>query len=611
MFGAGMLLCIGACLFLNARTSTMYCGQSLPSDIQTRQYLLEGFQKEPGPAYVFSFSAQASEPPLVLTITDASPFVLSWNGTKHYQYKAQDEYSRSLSIPLGSPNKGVNIIRVHMSVWGSGDGELLLGSSSVPKLLLGSAISASEASSYYRQVVTLSSGLYLMMIFSSLSLYLRRKQERYLLALIFVALASMTVMLIDSYAPIFHISQSQYASIRSPLFICPAVFTAAIGFYLFYDQLPDTVRPFLTVKNLLLATGIIMVFQYFLRYNLNFLLRIALMIPLLSLFSYSAKSQRPGALLLAAGCGIADGARLVVYLVNTLNVMPAGEMLIYLRITQLGYLAYLMLCMVVIFGRFADKFTEAETLVGTLDAKVYERTAQLQDAYRRLEQAQTREHEMMTNVLHDLRTPIFHIQGCLDMLKPKDASEQDVVNLMKERTEYLKNLAQNLFLAAKLEENSIAFHRHEINLSALCHFLVDNTRISAQAKGIALVKEIAAVQPVFSDGFRIRQVLENLLDNAVKYTPEGGRIVLTLREELDHISICISNTGQGISPNDLPRVFDRFYHGPTYGSSGLGLYIAKTLLECLNGTIEAYSADGITRFTVHIARGQKEVDMEV
>ena len=123
--------------------------------------------------------------------------------------------------------------------------------------------------------------------------------------------------------------------------------------------------------------------------------------------------------------------------------------------------------------------------------------------------------------------------------------------------------------------------------------------------------EIAEIDPILSDGFRVRQVLENLLDNAVKYTPQGGSISLTLQAEIDTITICISNTGPGISPEDLPKIFDRFYHGPTHGSSGLGLYIAKTLLEYLNGTIEASCADGITRFTVHIARKQTVEEREI
>ncbi|MDO4548622.1 MAG: HAMP domain-containing sensor histidine kinase [Clostridia bacterium] len=597
----GIAACVTLCLSVNGSTPILEYGSTLPDDIDDRQYILRGYSAGNGNGeYAFMFSAESASPALAVTVSDVGPFTLYFQDAPVFRYAPGDLYNRNITVNLGAVDGQCRIRFLFDSK--KAEAKLLFGNLSVPKVLLGTLNSQARAQGFYQRVASMCVGLYLMLIFSCLTLYANRRQEKYLLSLAFVALASMAVMLVDSNAALFRISQENYAKIRSSLFICPVIFTAAIGFYLFYAFIPDSIKPFLTPKNLLLMTVFIATAQYFCPYNLNYAVRVLLMAPLLILFVRAGAKNASGVQLLAAGCGIADGARIVVYIVNTLGAAEAGETLIYLRVTQLGYLAYLILCMTVIFARFAAKFTEAEVLVETLDAKVEKRTAQLKKANTLLETTRRREHEMMTNVLHDLRTPIFHLQGCLDMLEAADSTQSETLSLMRERTDYLKSLAENLFLAARLEEGHIAFNRHEVNLSSICRYIADGARMSAHDKGVRLEADIPDTPPVISDGFRIRQVLENLMDNAVKYTPQGGQIRLCLGSEKDGVTIEVSNTGDGIKPEHLSRVFDRFYHGANSGSSGLGLYIAKTLMDRLGGTLEARSSEGLTVFTVRIVK---------
>ena len=593
-FLMGMAVCM--CLFylLSGWTPVLESGAALPADITGRQYLIAG-QEENG-AYVFRFLCGEDAPELTMTISDATPFDLYFGGKHLHAYEEESPYSRNIVIALGKPQAGENEIRLMMKGQ-SKRGELLFGPSSVVKLLLGSGDAAIRAQMGYRQVYAMIVGVYLALIYSCVVLFVRRPQEKYLFAFVAVALAALCVMLVDDYAPLM-ISQRVYASIRSSLFICPVVFTAAIGFYLLQDALPVRLRRYMTLGRLTLATLCVVVVQYFSTYNMNFALRFLLLFFLGLLFCGAADKGIPGAYLLSMGYGLSEGARMFVYAVNTLQILPPGELMIYLRLTQAGYLMHLILCMALVLSRYAGKFTQAEQLVQTLDEQVALRTRQLEEANVQLRRAWDREHEVMTNVLHDLRTPIFHLQGYMDMLMDGGADDPQILSGMKERIRYVKSLAENLFLAAKLEERQISFHRHAVDLSDLCRYVTEAAALSAGKKDVRVEAEIAPDVSVTGDGFRIRQILENLTDNAVKYTPAGGCIRFTMRPEGDDRRIQVINTGEGIAPENLPRVFDRFYHGQTSGSSGLGLYIAKTLSDRMGAQLSVHSGGGETAFTL-------------
>ena len=594
-FSASALLCIVLCFFFCSKTPMLSDGQLLPDDIDERQYRLEDFAKLEDGSSAFMFETSEDDRIIALTISDVQPFRLLIDGAEAYSYDSHADYCRTITVYSDSLAAGTHCLLILPADGLSDKGELLAGSISVMKFLIGTPESASDASAFYSQLTAFAVGIYVLLIFICLSLYHRLPHEKYLLALSLVALASLVVLLADEYAGIVHISRQVYASIRSPLFLCPVLFAFAIDIYLFDYTLPERIRRLVTMPKMAAVTLLLLVLQYLIRYNLNYLLRILIIPPLLFLLCRAARMKDADAVYAAAGSGFSNGARAAIYLINTLKILPAGEMVIYLRFTQIGYLIELIFCMLIVFHRVAEKFKEAESLARTLDLKVIERTKQL-------EQARKREHEVMTNVLHDLRTPIFHLQGCLDMIQENEKPQPELLLLMRERTEYLKNLAENLFLAAKLEENSITFNQHQVDLRQVIGYVCENARIAAQKREISFdLTNFPDNISVTTDGFRIRQVFENLIDNAVKYSPDGSIIQISARMNGCTAEVAVANPGRGISPDALPHIFERFYHGPASGSSGLGLYIAKSIMNNLHGDIKAESRDGITRFTVLIA----------
>lgn len=601
-FMLGMGACMALFYLLSCHTPILYSGDRLPEDIVRKQYLLSGSQE--GKTHVFRFTCDKNAPELTMTLSDAVPLSLYFDGVCVYNYDENSPYSRNIAVLLGKPKAGENEIRLVMATKDT-DGELLFGPSSVVKLLLSTERAASRIGTLYRQVFTLIIGIYLALIYSSIVLYIRRPQEKYLFAFVVVSLASLLVMLVDNYAPLF-ISQRVYASIRSSLFICPVIYTAAIGFYLLQEALPLRLRRVMSLDKISVMTVCVVLIQYFSTYNFNFVVRFVLLFFLGLLFCRAAEQKINGVYLLCVGYGLSEGARMFVYAVNTLGVFPPGECMIYLRLTQIGYLLHLVLCMVLVLNRFADKFTQAEQLVYTLDEKVALRTSQLEEANRQLKIAWDREHEVMTHVLHDLRTPIFHLQGYMDMLMDGTAEDTRILEGMQERICYIRELAENLFLAAKLEDQQVSFHQHEVHMTVVCRYVVDAAHMSAKKKSISISTELQPEIYVMGDGFRIRQILENLMGNAIKYTPEGGRIALQLVQENELCRVRVVNNGEGIPPENLPHVFERFYHGHSSSSSGLGLYIAKTLSDRMGGCLEASSYPGETIFTLTLHMHENE-----
>ena len=209
---------------------------------------------------------------------------------------------------------------------------------------------------------------------------------------------------------------------------------------------------------------------------------------------------------------------------------------------------------------------------------------------------------MMINIFHDLRSPIFCARGCADMLEPSTEENRECLDVIQDKLELLSNLTEQLFLVAKLEDGKITFAQSDVQLLKLCRQLVEALSLQTEEEGIECVLQGDRPLVVTGDGFRLRQALENLLENARYYTPPGGRILLSLDEADGKARIRVQDTGKGIAEKDLPHVFERYYHGndsDEQRSTGLGLSIAWEIVKAHSGTIEVQSRKGEgTCFTV-------------
>ncbi len=212
----------------------------------------------------------------------------------------------------------------------------------------------------------------------------------------------------------------------------------------------------------------------------------------------------------------------------------------------------------------------------------------------RLQVTDQQRRNMLADVSHELRTPITVIQGnvegILDGLYPAD---QERLRSILEETQVLSRLVDDLRTLALAESGALRIKREPTNLAELIRDTNSNFEAQAKEKEIRLVLTSNGVEEANIDPQRVREVLTNLLSNALRYTPPGGNVTVGLTESgtgsEQSVIIFVQDNGPGIEAADLPHVFDRFYKSSDSGGMGLGLSIAKYLVEAHGGKIWAES----------------------
>ena len=214
-----------------------------------------------------------------------------------------------------------------------------------------------------------------------------------------------------------------------------------------------------------------------------------------------------------------------------------------------------------------------------------------------LENAETLRQNMLADISHELRTPLTVLSGQLHAALDKvyALDEEKLANLYGQ-TQHLIHLVEDLRLLAQAEAHQLPLAIDSVNLADLWRELAANFSLIAQEKGIRFrVDTMDQLPHLSADPGRLRQVFSNLLANAIRHTPPGGDIVVSSAIEGEQIVLTIRDTGEGIAPEHLPHMFDRFYRADTSrtrdtGGSGLGLAIVKALVEIHQGKVLAESA---------------------
>ncbi len=210
----------------------------------------------------------------------------------------------------------------------------------------------------------------------------------------------------------------------------------------------------------------------------------------------------------------------------------------------------------------------------------------------RLQVNDRQRRNMLADVSHELRTPITVIQGnvegILDGLYPADDTR---LKSIVEETQILSRLVDDLRTMALAESGSLQLRREPTDLSLLIQEVVSSLESQVKQKEINIVLSLTETDTLNVDPLRIREVLTNLLSNALRYTPSSGDVKVGLMESSfggeRAVMIFVQDSGAGIESADLPRIFDRFYKSSDSGGMGLGLSIAKYLVEAHGGKIWA------------------------
>jgi signal transduction histidine kinase len=215
-----------------------------------------------------------------------------------------------------------------------------------------------------------------------------------------------------------------------------------------------------------------------------------------------------------------------------------------------------------------------------------------------LERNDRERREMFADIAHELRTPLTIIRGRLEgIVDGVYSADSGQVSLALEQTYLLERLVDDLRLLTLAETRQLHFEKKNIDLAQLAQHSIDMFAAQAREKNISLSLEKGNGDfAIELDPQRTEQVIGNLIGNALRYIPEGGRIWLILEKTAEAVSLCLNDNGPGVSDEDLPFLFDRFWRkeksrSRAAGGTGLGLAISKQLIEAQDGVITAQNLD--------------------
>lgn len=236
-----------------------------------------------------------------------------------------------------------------------------------------------------------------------------------------------------------------------------------------------------------------------------------------------------------------------------------------------------------------DDFARLSTSINTLAA--------------RLDSVETTRRRMLADLAHEMRNPLAsldaYVEAVEDGVRPMDPQ---TIGVMRASTQRLRRLAEDIAAVSSAEEGTLAISRAALVPAQIARAAARSAAEKYRSKRVHLQTGTDARRMFWGDADRMAQILGNLLDNALRHTPPGGTVRLACRDDPGRVIFEVVDSGDGIAPEDLERVFNRFYRVDTArtradGGSGIGLTITKALVEAQGGTISARS-DGVGRGAV-------------
>jgi two-component system phosphate regulon sensor histidine kinase PhoR len=228
-----------------------------------------------------------------------------------------------------------------------------------------------------------------------------------------------------------------------------------------------------------------------------------------------------------------------------------------------------------------------------------------------LRRLETLRRDFVANVSHELKTPLSSIKAYTETLRNGAVNDPDTsqrfLERIEEQSDRLHHLIMDMLMIARIESDQQVFEIVAVDVAGVVNSCFETRRPAADAKHIEL--KVPADQPagrVRADHEGLREILDNLIDNAIKYTPDGGTVTVSWQGDSSHCRISVADTGIGIKPDDQRRVFERFYRvdkarSRELGGTGLGLAIVKHLAQAFSGKVAVTSEPGRgSTFTVEL-----------
>jgi len=229
----------------------------------------------------------------------------------------------------------------------------------------------------------------------------------------------------------------------------------------------------------------------------------------------------------------------------------------------------------------------------------------------RLEKSFNQVRQFSSDASHELRTPLTVLKGQSELVlsKPRSKAEyQEVLSSNLEEINYMSSVLEDLLILSKGDEGKVSLEKEPVELGSIVEEVSRQGEIFADEKEVKII--LAYLEPVtiLGDAHRLKQMVWILLHNAVKFTPSGGEIKITLQDLDDTVYFTIRDNGIGIPEQDLPKIFDRFYRvdkarSRMDGGSGLGLSICKHIVDRHHGTVDVESKLGEgTKFKIRFPK---------
>ena len=233
----------------------------------------------------------------------------------------------------------------------------------------------------------------------------------------------------------------------------------------------------------------------------------------------------------------------------------------------------------------------------------------LQKAYEELQTLDKMKDEFISNVSHELKTPLISIKGYGELLYDEklggrlDEQKKSLEAIIR-NADRLTRLINSILFITRFQTGKIELRFEPIEVDEIVKICVEDLKNPIERKRINFEKEVSGVSRLRGDKDRFVEVISNLLDNAIKFTRMDGKIVIKAWDDVENVHITVSDNGIGIPESIIPKLFTRFYQvdastSRKYGGTGLGLYITKTIVDALGGKIWIESEVGMGT-TVHV-----------
>ena len=547
---------------------------------------------EKGEYYIEVLGADTQKQAAVV-LAAMRPFSMWVNGKQLYHYQKEAPYHRLHVIPL--PQEG-NSAQICIK---SESGQHNL------KMMLTALDRVEENIINAKLLSVLLIGIQLAILFVCGTLYSQKPTEKYLLAEMLAVITTLiSAVLISGVIPL-PVKEWQYVyiqylvdSIRIPILQAVCILLIPLPNHPFFDGYRRH------VKIVTVVASFLFLLLHLLRLNV-----LVSVLPkifwLLTAFACANALVRhePCMIVFTIGYLLRYGFNLYVSMTNE-GILPNTSFLIYFYIPQLNNLLFILPCVYIVNYRFSAKYTQAEQLAAQLQETNRMLDQRVEQRTRELWEQQEKRRNMMVNIFHDLRSPIFAARGYVEMMLSRNHEDEEILSIVKSKLDFLSSLTEQLFLSAKLEENKVTFVKDRVDVTELCQHVCHEAESLFQEKSLNCELSLEKNLTVVGDGFRLKQVMENIVSNAISFTPVNGKIQITGRRTDEEVVLSIHDSGTGIEEEDLPYVFDRYYQGKNSNkqrSSGLGLFIASEIVKKHGGSISVQSEpENGTTFAIHL-----------